>query len=340
MVDAQVKLRKERIDRGIKARSDTIYALSSYRELGYLILPRFIPISAFLLLPLILGETYWSKVLFFICVYGLLALSWDFLACVGMFSLGQSLFFGTGGYLSGILNHSLKFPVLLSIPVSTIISAVLCTLIFVPVLRLRGVYFSMVTLLLPMLFFRVIEVTGILGGTHGLTDIAPLPGYWVSIYIGVFALLFALFGMRRVMGEDFGLVLQAIKDNDRAVMSSGINVYFYKAGALFIASATGAFAGAISAHYWQFVGISSFSLDYSIVPLASVVLGGHGSFAGAVLGTCILVPLSETLRNLGALRTVLYSLILIGCTLTIPEGIFHYIERKYHQFERVVKVEE
>ncbi len=340
MVDVQQKLRKERIDRGIKARSDTIYALSSYRELGYLILPRIIPVSAFLLLPLIFGETYWGKVLFFVCVYGLLALSWDFLACVGMFSLGQSLFFGTGGYLSGFLNHSLKVPVALSIPISTVAAALICTLLFLPVLRLRGVYFSMVTLLLPMLSFRVIEVTGILGGTHGFTDISPLPGYWISIYLAVFALLVGLFGMRRLMGEDYGLILQAIRDNDRAVMSSAINIYFYKAQALFIASATGAFAGAISAHYWQFVGISSFSLDYSIVPLASVILGGQGSFAGAVLGTCILVPLSETLRDLGALRTVLYSIILIACTVALPEGIFHYMERKYHQFERVVRVEE
>jgi branched-chain amino acid transport system permease protein len=68
------------------------------------------------------------------------------------------------------------------------------------------------------------------------------------------------------------------------------------------------------------------------------VLGGVGNFAGPLLGAFILVPLSEILRAFGTLRVVFYSAILIICVVGLPEGIFHYLERKYHQFERLVKV--
>ena len=81
-----------------------------------------------------------------------------------------------------------------------------------------------------------------------------------------------------------------------------------------------------------------FALDYSILPIASAVVGGIGTLAGSVLGAFILVPLSEILRGLGGLRIVIYGLFLVVFTVAIPEGIFHYIQRKYHQIERWVEV--
>jgi branched-chain amino acid transport system permease protein len=150
--------------------------------------------------------------------------------------------------------------------------------------------------------------------------------------------LVVLFGFRRLINEDFGLVLRGIKDDDRVVMAGGINIYWYKAQAIFIAGAVGSFAGALMTHYYQFVGRSAFALDYTILPLAGAVVGGPGSFAGATLGTFILVPLSEALRALGGLRMAMYGIILIAALAVLPEGLFHYIERKYHQFERDVKI--
>ncbi len=92
-------------------------------------------------------------------------------------------------------------------------------------------------------------------------------------------------------------------------------------------------------HIYMFVGMPAFALDYSILPLASAVVGGMGTFAGAFLGAFILVPLSEALRGVGGLRTVIYAVSLVFFTVALPEGIFHYIQRKYHQFERWVEVE-
>ncbi len=335
-----MKFRKERLDRGIKARCEDIFAVSSYREISYLLFPRVLPVAILLILPLLQGliGLYWEKVLMITCMIALLALSWDLMASVGLISLGQALFFGTGAYITGYLNYAFKLPPILTIPLGTLGGALFSTLLLLPVLRLRGVYFAIVTLTFPLLLSRFIETTKILGGTEGMSALSPLPNIWVELYVPVLALLICLFGFRRLINEDYGLVLQGIRDNDRAVMSGAINIYWYKAQAVFIAGVAGAFAGAFMTHYYRFVGMPAFAMDYSILPLTAAVLGGVGTFAGPTIGAFILMPLSESLRAVGTLRVVVYSAILIICVVGLPEGIFHYIRRKYHQFERMVEV--
>jgi branched-chain amino acid transport system permease protein len=333
-----MKKRKERIDRGIKARSEDILVLSSYEEMLYLLAPRAAPVLGLFLLSLII-PVYWQKVLIFTAVFALLALSWDLLASTGMVSLGQSFFFGVGAYVAGYLNHHFEWSPFITIPVGTLLGGVISTILLLPVLRLREIYFAMVTLVLPLIIVRIIEATRIFGGTEGMSALTPFPNHWVEMYIILIALLVCLFGFRRLINSDYGLVLKGINDNDRSVMNAGINIYWYKTQALFIASSVGAFAGAFIAHSYMFVGMPMFYLDYAIMPIAATVVGGAGGFAGAALGAFILVPLSEVLRGLGGLRIVLYGLFLAIFIVALPEGIFHYVARKYNQFERWVEVE-
>jgi branched-chain amino acid transport system permease protein len=333
-----IQRRKERIDRGIKARSDDIFALTSYREMLYVSVPPLLPVVALIVLPLILPP-YWQKVLVSTCIFALLAMSWDFLVSVGMVSLGQALFFGVGAYIAGTLDRFVGLPIWLGIPLATVLGGALCTVALLPVLRLRGVYFSMVTLVLPLMLERIIEATHLLGGTEGLAGLKPFANIWIETYFLSAAVIIALFGFRRLVTTDYGLVLKAIKDNDRSVMSGGINIYWLKAQALFVSGCVGAFCGAYMTHVYMFVGMPSFALDYSILPLASAVVGGMGTFAGSLMGAFILVPLSEALRGIGGLRTVIYALALVVFIVSLPEGIFHYIQRKYHQFERWVEVD-
>ncbi len=332
------KLRKERIDRGIKARSDDMFALTSWREMAYTALPPLAPVVLLLIVPLF-APIYMKKVIISSAIFALLAMSWDFLVSVGMVSLGQALFFGVGAYCSASLNLYLGFPIWLSIPCASVMGGGLCAIFLLPVLRLRGVYFAMVTLVLPLMIERIVEATGVLGGTEGLTGLSEFPNVWVEVYVLAAVALAVLFGFRRLMSSDYGLILKGIKDNDRSVMSSGINIYWYKTQALFIAGSVGAFCGAYMSHVYHFAGMASFALDYSILPLASSVVGGIGTFAGPFLGAFILSPLSELLRGVGGLRTVIYSLALVFFVVAVPEGIFHYVQRKYQQFERWVEVD-
>ena len=273
------------------------------------------------------------------CVYSLLALSFDFLAnYVGLVCLGGAFFTGVGGYLSAVFNVYLGLPIYLSIPFATISGAALCTALLLPCLPLRGVYFAIVTLMYPLLFTRVVEALNILGGTNGITGLDSFPNQYVEHYTIIIIMLLFLFGMRRFVNQDIGLVLRGVKDNDQSVRASGINITHMKVLAVFIASFIGCFGGAYVAHLYMWAGLSLFALDFSIIPIASVVIGGGGTLVGAVIGSFILVPLSEVLRAFGSFRIVIYCIVLTGFIVFKSEGIMVYLQRKYHQFERWVKV--
>ncbi|MFP3910456.1 MAG: branched-chain amino acid ABC transporter permease [Desulfobacteraceae bacterium] len=333
------QFRRERLDRGIKIRTDGLYALMSWRELSYLTLPRLILIVGMLLLPLIVPGMYWQRVVTILCIYALLAISFDFLAhYVGLVSLGGAFFIGAGGYLAAILNSTYGFPPILTIPIATLVGAAVCTLLLLPCLPLRGVYFAIVTLMYPLVLARIIEALDILGGTDGIMGVDSFANRWVEQYAVIAMVLLALFGIRRLVNLDIGLVFRAVMDNDQAVRASGMNISYYKAIAVFIGSALGCLGGACLVHIYMWCGISLFALDFSILPIAATVIGGSGTLVGPVLGCLILVPISELLREFGTLRIVFYSLILMGFIVFRSEGLMVYGERKYHQFQRWVKV--
>jgi branched-chain amino acid transport system permease protein len=339
MKESTGQRRKERLDRGIKVRSEGLYALMSWRELSYLLFPRLVLIGGILILPLVMPSMYWQRVISIVCIYALLALSFDFLAhYVGLVSLGGAFFIGTGGYLAAILNTSFGLPPLLTIPIATLLGAFICTLLLFPCLPLRGVYFAIVTLMYPLLLARVIEALDILGGTDGILGIESFANRWVEQYFIILIVLFFLFGTRRLVNQDIGLVFRAIKDNDQSVRASGISITYYKTIAVFISSAIGCLGGAYLAHLYMWAGISMFALDFSILPIAATVIGGSGTLVGPVLGAFILVPISELLRAFGTLRIVFYALILLAFIVFRSEGIMVYGQRKYHQFEKWIKV--
>jgi branched-chain amino acid transport system permease protein len=331
--------RKERIDRGIKIRTEGIYALMSWRELSYLTVPRLILIGGMLLLPLVMPGMYWQRVITITCVYALIAIGFDFLAhYVGLVCLGGAFFVGTGGYLAAILNTTFGLPPVLTVPLATVIGAGLCTLLLLPCLPLRGVYFAIVSLMYPLFAMRVIEAFDILGGTDGIIGIDGFTNRWFEQYFVIGITLLFLFGVRRFVNMDMGLVFRGVKDNDQAIRASGINITHVKAMAVFIAAAMGCMAGACLVHIYMWSGISQFALDFSILPIAATVIGGGGTLVGPLIGCLILVPISELLRDFGTLRIVFYSLILVGFIVFRSEGIMVYGERKYHQFERWTQV--
>jgi branched-chain amino acid transport system permease protein len=331
--------RKERIDRGIKVRSDGIYALMSIRELSYLALPRLILIFGLLALPLLLPGMYWQRVITITCIYSLLALSFDFLAhFVGLVSLGGAFFVGVGGYMAAMMNTAWGLSPWLTVPLAALAGGAVCTLLLLPCLPLRGVYFAIVSLMYPLFVARLIEALNILGGTDGITGIDSFTNRWVEQYLIIGVLLLLLFGVRRLVTTDIGLVLRGVKDNDQAIRASGMNVTRYKAMAVYIASSMGCLSGACLAHIYMWSGISQFALDFSILPIAATVIGGGGTLVGPVLGCLILVPISELLREFGTLRIVFYALILVAFIVFRSEGIMVYGQRKYQQFERWTRI--
>jgi branched-chain amino acid transport system permease protein len=332
--------RKERLDRGIKVRTDGVYAVSSWLEMSYLLAPRLIFILGLLALPVLLYHLpYWQRVLSIICIYALLAIGFDFLAnYVGLVSLGGGFYIGVGAYIAALLNTKLGLPPLVTIPVATFLGAAICTLLFLPCLPLRGVYFAIVSLMFPLLAARVIEAFDIFGGTDGILGVDGFGAAWMEQYLLLISVLVVVFVLRRLVDEDVGLVFRGVKDNDQAVKASGINITTYKALGVCIASALGCLGGACLAHSYMWAGISQFALDFSIIPIAATVVGGGGTLIGPVLGCLILVPISELLRDFGTLRIAVYAIILTGFIVFKSEGIMVYATRKYEQLERWVQI--
>jgi branched-chain amino acid transport system permease protein len=331
------KRRKERIDRGIKACTDDIFCLSSLREISYLLVPRILPVVLVFFLVLVVS-LYWKKVLVITFVMTIMAISWDFLASCGLISLGHALFFAMGAYSAGAMNYYLGLPVYVTLPAATLLGGVISSMLVFPALRLRGIYFSVVTLIIPLMLMRVIEATKIIGGTEGISALSPLPGLASSIAISMTAMWVVLFSLRRFITSDYGLIFVALLDNDRAVEASGLNIVWFKIQAIFIGSSICAFCGAFMTHYYMSVGMSAFALDLSIFPVAATVVGGMGTLAGPLLGALILGPLSEALRGFGTFRIVFYAALLVVFIVGLPEGLFHYVRRKYEQIERWVEV--
>jgi branched-chain amino acid transport system permease protein len=282
---------------------------------------------------------YWQRVISNVCLYALLALSFDFLAhYVGLVSLGGALFIGTGAYIAALLNKNLGLSLILTIPIASVSGAAICTLLLLPCLPLRGVYFAIVSLMYPLAMMRIIEALNIFGGTDGIMGVDSFPNHWVERYVVIIMVLLSLFGLRRLVNMDIGLVFRGVKDNDQAVRASGMSITYYKAVAVFIASTMGCLAGACLTHIYMFSGISLFALDFSILPIAATVIGGGGTLAGPVIGCFILVPVSELLREFGTLRIAFYAIILMAFIVFKSEGLMVYGQRKYHQFERWVKI--
>ena len=340
MAKAHESRRKERLDRGVKVRSDGVYAVASWREMAFLLGPRLLLIAGLLVMPLLLWPVpYWQKVLTIICIYSMLAIGFDFLAhYVGLVSLGGALYIGVGAYIAALLNTEMGLPLWATIPLATVLGGGVCTVLLWPCLPLRGVYFAIVSLMFPLLAARLIEAFDIFGGTDGIMGLDGFPNGWSEMYVLIICLLLALFALRRLVNEDVGLVFRGVKDNDQAVKASGIDITRYKALGVFIASSLGCLGGACLAHIYMWAGISQFALDFSIIPIAATVVGGGGTLAGPVIGCLILVPISELLRDFGTLRIAVYALILMAFIVFKSEGLMSYGARKYNQFEHWVEI--
>jgi len=275
----------------------------------YVAAPPLLPILALIILPLIL-PLYWKKVLISTAIFALLAMSWEFLVSVGMVSLGQALFFGAGAYAAGALGHYFDMPTWLTIPLATLLGGALCTILLLPVLRLRGIYFAMVTLVLPMMFERVIEATKIFGGTEGLHGLKPFPNQWVEVYLLLFVMGVALFAFR------------GIAQDERTALSLGINSDR-------IAGISVAFGSALIALAAILVlprGTISVNEGYDVLvnAMAVCIIGGLGSSVGVVVASFLIgyaQMITDTLS--GPHWKMIVSLIAILVILLIkPSGLF------------------
>lgn len=257
---------------------------------------------------------------------------------LGELSLGHAGFMCVGAYLGGYCvnilsgitdNYLLVY--ILSILIGGLISAFFGLVIGIPALRLKGDYLAIATLAFGEIVRNIFKNLSFFGASQGLeTKIYPEKEFFVVTLITVIIVLILC---QNLIRSKHGRAVTAIRDNEIAAKSMGINVTFYK---LFIFIIAAFFAGVAGVIYSQSIGQvkqESFSYNYSIEILVMVVLGGMGSINGSIIAATIITYLNIVLQNelsgpLASVKLVVYALILIFAILFNNAPAFKNLKNK------------
>jgi branched-chain amino acid transport system permease protein len=276
------------------------------------------------LAPALIGSRYLTGVLTVAAIYGIWAVSWDFMSgLTGRENFGHSLFIGVGAYAAGILNTQWGLGPWWSLPVGMIASVIFALLMGFPTLRLKGPYFALAMLSGAVIMQRLMlifwEYTG---GEEGINGIEPLLRSPLHYYWMVLAVLVATTAVLGVLARsNWGLILRAIRGDEATCLAAGLNVTFYKIASLVISAAVAGLGGALYAHYQLQVSPQLFAVVTSITIITMVYVGGMTSIYGPVGGALLLTLMTELLRDFGEWRLMIYSLALIGILFFMPRGL-------------------
>ena len=281
---------------------------------------------------------YIIHILIIINIYIMLTVSTNLLVgMANLLSLGQAAFYGIGAYIAVFALMTLNFPLLPSLLMVMVVTALFSLLIAYPSLRLKGDYFILATLGFQLIVFTVlynwIDVTR---GPYGIPGIPapklfgllPITGLIPFLILSAILAGLTIFIFYKLIHSPFGRVLKGVRDDELAVMSLGRDVTKFKIWAFAISSAFIGMAGMIYATYVSYIDPTSFNLDEAIFILAAVLIGGTGNIKGPVVGAVFVVILPELLRFVGFpdsiaanLRQIVYGLALIILMLYRPQGI-------------------
>ncbi len=275
-------------------------------------------------LPLMFGGNYMIGILTVSVIYGIWAVSWDFMSgLTGRENFGHSLFIGVGAYTAGFLNTKFGFSGWWSLPASMIAATVFALIIGLPTLRLRGPYFALAMLSGAVIMQRLMlifwEQTG---GEEGINGIEPLIRSQLGFYYFALATLVVTTALLLALARShWGLILRAIRGDEATCQAAGINVTYYKIASLVISAAFAGAGGALYAHYQLQVSPQLFAVVTSITIITMVYVGGMASIYGPVGGAILLVLLTELLRDFGEWRLMVYSCTLILILFFLPNGL-------------------
>jgi branched-chain amino acid transport system permease protein len=300
---------------------------------------RLIALIFFLLLflfPLITQEPYTLRILIFSNIFVIFAVSWDFLSgYTGQVNFGHALFFGVAAYTAAMLNKYLGLQPWATIPIGAIVAVGAGVLMFLPALRLRGPYLSLVTLAFPLILLGVIKsFPDVTGGEHGITGLTRLSDSRITdYYISAAVMTISVFIMWKLTDAKSalvrtGIILHAIREDEIAARASGINTIRYKMLAFAVGGFFAGIAGGLFAHFMRIAGPSTLDLMLSFQAIIWTVFGGIVSIYGAVVGVYFLYPLMELLRVIPELRVLIFAAIVIVILLFMPEGIAVWIRDK------------
>ena len=254
----------------------------------------------------------------------------------GQISLGHGAFFALGAYTSAISINDLGVPYLLTLPMAGAVCALAGFLLGLPALRLRGLYLALVTLGVAIATPQIIKrASGLTGGTQGLSiDKVTAPAwsgladdqwlYFVTLIVTVGMFVLAAFLVRGRVGR----ALVAIRDNEIAARTMGVDLARYKTGTFAVSAAYAGVGGAIFTLPIGFLAPESFPLALSFAFLAAIVVGGLATIGGAVFGALFIEFVPVYAADVDeALAGVIYGGVLILFMYLLPGGVMGLVRK-------------
>lgn len=294
-------------------------------------------VAASICLPLLTRARFTQHILIMIVLYAVLGEAWNIMGgYVGLVSIGQAAFFGLGSYVSSFLLVQYKVNPWIGFIASGLITGMFGVLVGLPVSRLRGRYFAIATIALGQTMKVVFEnwqtvgaATGLMLplGTEGLRyfqfHTKKLPYYYIGL-----AMLFAVIAFMRYMERTrLGYYFKALRENEDVAGALGVNRTLYKLIAIGISAGITGMCGTFLAQYSLYVEPEyMFNHNISVTIALIAVFGGTGNIAGPILGSAILIPVSELTRAwMGSSGTgidlMIYGAFIVLICVYQPEGL-------------------
>ena len=247
----------------------------------------------------------------------------------GQFSIGHAGFLAVGAYTGAIVTVKLGLPFELALIVGTLCAGLLGFLIGLPTLRLNGDYLAIATLGLGEIIRICILNIEYVGGASGLMGIPRETTFAWVFWVAIFVIFF----IKNFINSAPGRSCLAIRENEIAAETMGIDTTKYKVMAFTIGAAFAGTAGVLFSHYFYIAHPASFTFMRSFDILTMVVLGGLGSMSGAITGAILLTGISAFLAEYPEWRMVIYSITLIVLMLYRPQGLFGNKELSLKMFK-------
>jgi len=283
-----------------------------------------------LALPELLTQRFLLHMCIMILIYVPLALAQNLITgFTGMLTMGNAAFYGLGAYTSALLVMNMGVPWPVAFLASGLVAAFFGMVVGFPCLRVGSDYLTLMTIGFGAIFSAVatnwVEVTR---GSMGIPGVPPpaigpfifntLPRYYY-LYLAIAVACY--FFMYRLTRSRIGRALIAIREDEIAASTMGINLAVYKVLAFTFGAMWAGFSGSMLAHFLNFVGPQSFTLDESLLHVQIAILGGFGSLAGSVIGAAIMVSLPQVFQDIYQYRVLLNGLLLLALMAWRPQGI-------------------
>jgi len=280
-----------------------------------------------------IASVYIASVLFllFICIG--YAQGWNIMSgFTGYVNFGYSLFIGIAGYVSVILVIDLGVWWPIAWFLSGVSASIVAFVLGIIMLRLRGSYFAigMLALLLGIqLLFTSKYLAPITRGGYGFPFIVPV-SFNVMYYSAYLIALLSTFISYKIITSRFGAKLLAIREDEEAAGSIGINVTMNKIIAFVISAFFGGLVGSIHIAFQNYIEPhSAFNIHWTIVPIVMVLLGGPGTVWGPVIGALILTFVEEFLwSHFTQAYMMIYGFVMVVLVLLVPGGIIEWLKNR------------